>query len=118
MQTTGKRLGQIVRFELQNPDSPMTPEPPIPSLGHLTPPQEDGSVRGSQSELRQGARNALEALLQGNARFRKVGFFCCTCMPGTTYLLCARVGPDVTRATTHGRESLSGASRTWSFWRR
>ena len=72
MQTTGKRLGQIVRFELQNPDSPMTPEAPLPPLGHLSPPQEDGSVRGSNSELRQSARDSLEALLQGNARFRKV----------------------------------------------
>ena len=82
-QTTGKRLGQIVRFELQNPDTPTTPldaAAPGP-LGHLSPPPDDDSNRGSNSELRQAARDALQALLQGNARFRKVrgGIIACLC---------------------------------------
>lgn len=68
-QTTGKRLGQIVRFELETPDSP--PAAPNVSLGHITE-EDERSYRGSDSEVRQKARQALESLLEGNARFLKV----------------------------------------------
>lgn len=72
-QTTGKRLGQIVRFDLQTPDSPAAAPPPAGSrgLGHLSR-EEEPSFRGANSELRQKARHTLENLLAGNVRFRRV----------------------------------------------
>ncbi len=73
VQTTGKRLGQIVRFELEAPESPGAAPA---QLGHLTE-EEEKSHRGSDAEVRQKARQALESLLEGNARFRKVSICLC-----------------------------------------
>lgn len=68
-QSTGKRLGQIVRFELETPESP--PAASSASLGHIAE-EEERSYRGNDAEVRQKARQALESLLEGNARFLKV----------------------------------------------
>ncbi|CAL8465564.1 g5100 [Coccomyxa elongata] len=73
-ETTGKRLGQIVRFELETPESP--PAAPNVSLGHITE-EDERSYRGSDAEVRQKARQALESLLEGNARFLKGEFVRC-----------------------------------------
>ena len=68
VQTTGKRLGQIVRFDVDLPDSPL---PPVNQLEHFSQ-EEDTSNRGSNSALRQPARHVLENLLEGNKRFQRV----------------------------------------------
>ncbi|BDA49908.1 probable carbonic anhydrase 1 at N-terminal half [Coccomyxa sp. Obi] len=73
-ETTGKRLGQIVRFELDTPEIP--PAAPNTGLGHITE-EDERSYRGSDAEVRQKARQALESLLEGNARFLKGEFVRC-----------------------------------------
>lgn len=64
-----------MRFELQNPA--VTAPSPTPNLGHITE-EDEKSYRGSDAEVRQKARQALESLLEGNARFTKVlySFIC------------------------------------------
>ncbi|KAK9903546.1 hypothetical protein WJX75_008408 [Coccomyxa subellipsoidea] len=47
-ETTGKRLGQIVRFELETPGSPAATAPPA-NLGHITE-EDEKSYRGSDAE--------------------------------------------------------------------
>lgn len=86
VQTTGKRLGQIVRFELETPGSPATAPPA--NLGHITE-EDEKSYRGSDAEVRQKARQALESLLDGNARFRKVSS--CTIPCDLVIYACAKV---------------------------
>ena len=74
LQTTGKRMGQIVRFEL---DEQETPAPqtqvqlPVSSPISLTD-EEERMSRDSNAEIRQKAHQVLESLMSGNARFRKV----------------------------------------------
>jgi hypothetical protein len=87
VQTTGKRLGQIVRFELETPGSPAATAPPA-NLGHITE-EDEKSYRGSDAEVRQKARQALESLLEGNARFRKVSS--CTIPCDLVIYACAKV---------------------------
>ena len=48
------------------------PTEPSTSLGHITT-DEERSFRGRHADVRQKARQVLEDLLEGNARFRKVG---------------------------------------------
>ena len=74
LQTTGKRMGQIVRFEL---DEQETPAPqtqvqlPASSPINLTD-EEERMSRDSNAEIRQKAHQVLESLMRGNERFRKV----------------------------------------------
>ncbi|CAK0786549.1 hypothetical protein CVIRNUC_009762 [Coccomyxa viridis] len=78
-ETTGKRMGQIVRFEL---DEQETPAPqtqvqlPASSPINLTD-EEERMSRDSNAEIRQKAHQVLESLMRGNERFRKGVFERC-----------------------------------------
>ena len=74
MQTTGKRMGQIVRFEMDDPESAgVQTQQPLP-VDHpvVLPDEEEKSSREANAEIRHKAHQALESLMDGNARFRKV----------------------------------------------
>ena len=74
MQTTGKRLGQIVRFEMDEPENAgvQIQQPlPVDSPINLTD-EEERMSRDSNAEIRHKAHQALDSLMHGNARFRKV----------------------------------------------
>ena len=74
MQTTGKRMGQIVRFEMDEPETAgvQTQQPvPIDSPINLTD-EEEKMSRDANAEIRHKAHQALESLMDGNSRFRKV----------------------------------------------
>ena len=74
LQTTGKRMGQIVRFELDEQDAPAPQtqvQLPASSPINLTD-EEERMSRDSNAEIRQKAHQVLESLMSGNERFRKV----------------------------------------------
>ena len=74
VQTTGKRMGQIVRFEMDEPETAgvQTQVPvPVDSPINLTD-EEEKMSRDANAEIRHKAHQALESLMDGNARFRKV----------------------------------------------
>lgn len=70
-------MGQIVRFELDEPDAPVaqTQVPnPLSSPMSLTD-EEEKMSRDSNAEIRHKAHQALQCLMHGNARFAKVHAF-------------------------------------------
>jgi len=74
MQTTGKRMGQIVRFEMDEPETAgvQTQQPPPVSSPISLTDEEEKMSRDSNAEIRHKSHQALECLMDGNARFAKV----------------------------------------------
>ena len=87
-------MGQIVRFEMDEPETAgvQTQQPlPVDSPINLTD-EEEKMSRDSNAEIRHKAHQALDSLMHGNARFRKVLiiFLLPVCRdPGTHNLLSA-----------------------------
>lgn len=74
LQTTGKRMGQIVRFEMDEPETPgVQTQQPLPAGSPINfTDEEERLSRDSNAEIRHKAHQALDSLMQGNARFQKV----------------------------------------------
>ncbi len=73
-------MGQIVRFEMDEEETPgMQTLQPLPAGSPINLTDEEERLsRDSNAEIRHKAHQALDSLMQGNARFLKV---CCHAHP-------------------------------------
>lgn len=84
-------MGQIVRFEMDEPETPgVQTQQPLPAGSPINLTDEEEKLsRDSNAEIRHKAHQALDSLMQGNARFQKVcwhAFSLYLCAPHTVEL--------------------------------
>ena len=99
-------MGQIVRFEMDEPETAgvQTQQPlPIESPINLTD-EEERMSRDSNAEIRHKAHQALDSLMHGNARFRKV------LITASTSFQCVDILAIETSCPAHAVSAVAGCS--------